>query len=434
MKTVLFSAYFSYREERMKFMSKVSEALSGDVRIVVLNLAQTVSANMDVVNAVPSNIQSDLRPLDRLRKILKRVVPNRAGWFEKQALGEFSINGQVNHNQLATLAERIKSFKRALVLYEPDHVFLWNQFNVFHRIAGEILKEQGIPFGFFHDGVLPGSIALDFDAEMGASWLAQRPEQFLEIPVSADDLSRAEAFIDGLNGDEANRRHVQQDGVDVTEALAMRGLGDRPVIFYGGQNDWHAGLRPNDSETALHSPIFSDSEAGLAELDRLGGEYGFAVIYKPHPLTRFPYLFLEANNFPNSVILNSVSINASFGASNLISTIASQLCYLAVLQDRPTLMLGRNQITGKGMTYDVNTLEELPEKIEEGQADPLAGSRRENLIRHVAQLEKSYLFDYATGNGDYYRRGVASFALAIKLSLEHTKDEVLEMQLRGEMP
>lgn len=434
MKTVLFSAYFSYRSERLAFMSKVAGALSGDVRMVILNLARTVKGDVDIINAVPKGSLSKAPPRVQLQEALQQNVPARAAWFEAQALGEFEVNGHVNEGQIATLAERIKAFQRALVLHEPDHVFLWNQFNVFHRVAAEMLTARGIGYGFFHDGVLPGSIALDFDAEMGASWLAQQPERFLQIPVSDEDLARAEAFLDGLNDDEASRRHVQQDGIDVSGALELRGLGDRPVVFYGGQNDWHAGLRPKDAETALHSPIFDDSEAAFGALDKLGGEHGFAVVYKPHPLTRLPYLFLEADAYRNSVILNSTSINACFEAAGLISTIASQLSYLALFQDRPMLMLGRNQISGKGMTYDAESLDSLPGKIDEGWADPLAGSRRGALLRHVAQLEKSYLFDYGTGNGGYYRRDFASFARAIELSLAHTTDEIIEMQVQGEMP
>lgn len=429
----MFSAFFAARPERMTFMSDVHAALPEDFRIVLFNLAESVESECDVVNAMHGFRPVIEDPLAQLEEELREAVPDEAGTFLAQARGEFDNDGHPDHGDLVNLIFRLRAFRRALEDHAPGHVFLWNQFNVFHRIAAAILSRQGIGVGFFHDGLLPGSIALDFDGEMGNSWIARQPERFQQVAVSQDDLLRAEAFLEGLTGEEVNRRHLQRENILVHEALQQAGLSRRPVLFFAGQNDWHGGIKPTGPETARHSPVFDGSAEALRRLDSLAGEIGFSVLYKPHPLSRDRFLFLQADAFPNSMILKSTSLSACMEASQLVSTIASQTCYVALLDGRPVMMLGRNQISGKGLTYDVHTLEDLPGMIERGMSDPLAGTRRTDLIRHVAQLERCYLLDYGTMPGGFYRRGAASMARALQACLEHGTEEVIEMQIAGEL-
>ncbi len=117
--------------------------------------------------------------------------------------------------------------------------------------------------------------------------------------------------------------------------------------------------------------------------------------------------------------------------STCASTIASQACYADLLAGHPVMMFGRNQITGKGLTYDVERLEDIPDRIEAALPDPLAASRQERLARHVAQLERCYLLDYSTLSGGFYRRGIGATARMLKACLYRSNDEMIEMQVCG---
>lgn len=433
LKTILFSAFFGFRPERLEYFAKVHAALPHDIRMVAFNLSDTVEAPFDVINATGGLRPRIDAPYEWLESYIRALTPARAEEFLEHVRGEFEEGSAPYHGRLENLVIKIRAFESALENEAPAHVFLWNQFNIFHRIAVELLRQRGIGHTFFHDGLLPGSIALDFDGEMGNSWITREPERFQGVKITAEDIRRAEAFVDSLTGDEVNKRHTQREDIGVAEALEDSGLGSRPVVFFAGQNDWHGGIKPVGPETPRHSPLFNGSVEALEALDRLAGDVGFSVLYKPHPLTRERGLFLEADRFPNSLILNSTSLPACMEASKLVSTIASQTCYVALLAGHPVMMLGRNQICGKGLTYDVEKIEDIPMLIELAMRDPLAATRREELIRHVARLERCYLLDFGTMDHGFYRRGPETMARLIAASVTHSADEIIEMQIAGDI-
>ena len=431
MGSILFSAYFTFRPERLQYMARVQAELGQDVRLILFNLAETLDCDLDVLNATGGLQPSLPDPVGALERLLQAEMPELSAQFMAHMRGEFEEGAHDLRGPAAMLVQRFGSFRRAIETRRPDFVFLWNQFNVFHKIAAEYLRRRNIRFGFFHDGLLPGSIAFDFDGEMGNSWVSRDPERFCTVEVSDEDCARARAFVEGLSGDEVNQRHVQRDDVIVSEALRLRRLDRRPVLFLAGQNDWHAGISPKTPQTEIISPIFDSSSEALRKLDAIAGETGFSVVYKPHPLCRDRHLFLSADAFPNSLILKSTSLQGCMQASSLVATIASQTCYPALLAGHPVMMFGRNQITGKGLTYDVSRLEDIPSQIEAALADPLAEGRREHLVRHIAQLERSYLFDYGTLAGGFYRRGAGAAARMFKACLVHSANEMTDLQARG---
>ncbi|MBL8562991.1 MAG: hypothetical protein JNN06_11995 [Gemmobacter sp.] len=431
MGSIMFSAYFTFRPERLRFMERVQAELAQDVRLILFNLAETLTCDLDVVNAIGGLQPALPDPVGALEEFLRAEMPELAAQLMTHMRGEFEEGEHDLRAPVTMLLQRLRNFRDAIETRKPDFVFLWNQFNVLHRIAAEMLRRRNIRFGFFHDGLLPGSIAFDFDGEMGNSWISRDPERFCQVEVSQEDCARARAFIDGLSGAEVNQRHVQRDDVILAEVLRLRRLDRRPVLFLAGQNDWHAGILPKAPQTGIVSPIFDSSSDALSKLDAIAGETGFTVVYKPHPLCRDRHLFLNSDAFPNSLILKSTSLQGCMQASALVSTIASQTCYPALLAGHPMMMFGRNQITGKGLTYDVTRLEDIPGQIERALADPLAEGRRESLARHIAQLERSYLLDYGTLAGGFYRRGAGAVARILRACIAHSGDEMIEMQARG---
>jgi len=393
LKTILFSAVLRSegRPERMEFLHRVKAAFPEPVKFVAFNTSDKAEAEFTVINA------------------------------------NFGLKPQAQkHNRL------ILAFINALNKEEPDYVYLWNQFNALHRTFEAILKRRGIPMGFFHDGVLAGSIALDVDAEMGESWISQDPERFMSVGVDDEQLARAKQFLEAQAGVE-NNRHPQEEHVAVQEALQLAGLGDRPLVFYAGQNDWHAGIKPKSPSRMFHSPFYEGTMEALRVLDDMAGELGFAVLFKPHPLSRDRFAFLHARDYPNTVILQHTSINVCLAVSDIVSTIASQAGYVGLQEDCSVMMLGRNQVTGKGLTYDVQSHDTLKDTILEALDDPLKSVRQERFAVHAAQLERAYLFDYGTMDTEFYTRGAVEAARLMNMCVTHSSEDVIAALVANEL-
>lgn len=427
MKTIMFSAVFGAvaRPERIRFLHEVKATFPEPVNFVVFNTSETVEADFPVVNAARGLNPQLADPLATLEALLTEQCPDKVTVLMDHARGELGYGFRVFDRAIRKHVRMILAFCRALDAHEPDYVYLWNQFNALHRTFEAILQRRGISMGFFHDGVLPGSIALDVDAEMGESWIAKHPEKLMSVEVTDAQVARAAAFMAAQAGIE-NNRHPQIEEISVAQSLRLAKLEDRPVMFFAGQNDWHAGIKPKSPARAFHSPFFAGSVEALGALDSIAGQMGLAIVFKPHPLSRDRFAFLRAGEFPNTVILQHTSMNACIDLCDVAATITSQACYVALQEGKPVMMLGRNQLTGKGLTYDVTSQDSIIATLETALSDPLAETRAHNLAVHAAQLEQAYLFDYGTQDAGFYSRGAADVGRLIHMSAQKPVEDVID--------
>ena len=420
---LLFSGHFDTKKvpERIRFLSAVQGHLSG-VEFAIFNQSGVCKAPFKVCN-VSDKRARDLFPRRALKRLLHETISApaagrgyrsengsdlRASRLLWEVCAENQITYYTSNAPISTFLRKLREFVSFLDEVRPDAAFLWNSFNVFHRIARELLRSRGIPIYYFHDGVLPGSVAFDFDGEMGESWVAREPERFLAIPVDEEERRNAAAFLEFIRKRSLNR-HRQVAQIDFKGHLATAGVAHKPLLLMVGQQDWHAGLLPDNPNRHLHSPVFACSTEALAELDIVAHEMGAHIIYKPHPLDRDNYAFLKKHRYKHVDIIASGSIEQMIDYAAVTVTIASQACYTAAFRDKPCVLLGRNQMSFKGIAEDLMSLEDLRPSLSRAMKVGVAG-RREALIKHMAQLNKAYLYDFGTIENGFYARGAADAA------------------------
>lgn len=431
MRHIMLSAHFDTAKtpQRIAFFERVQAALPKDMAFVGFNLSGEAKASFDIVVGYDAKPESTRDAADRLRNRITALLETRASSIFDHAIGEITALGGNVNRQIMGFVAKIDRFVSTLDHYKPEHCFLWNQFNAFHCFAEAYLRQRGIGVSFFHDGVLPGSIALDFDAEMGGSWVSARPELLTSVPVGDDHLAAARQFLQWANTQNLSR-HEQVEKILVRESLDLAGFAGKKVIFYAGQNDWHAGIQPDGKRRMLHSPLYTSSTAPLADLDDLAVRNDWAVVFKPHPLDRDKYVFLRADEYRRTLILVSTDVAACIAAADVVVTIASQTAYVAAMAGKPVVMLGKNQLTGKGLTYDVNHASELEEKLRLAMEDPLARTREIDLARHAAQLERAYLFDFGLYDNEFLGRGPRDAARLIAYAVGRPPEETIAAILR----
>lgn len=423
MKKILFSALFGVegRRERIAFLEKIQPHLADDYTLVAFNTSAEIEADIAVINT-STHLQPGLGDIEEaFAQLVNETCPDQRDTLMAHTWGEAASAPAKYISNLTRHIRLTRSFLAALDEHTPGYVFLWNQFNALHRHFAHILDARGIDYGFFHDGLLPGSVALDFDGEMGESWISKDPEKFQDIPVSPEDHARAATFLETLRARNIER-HVQVDEICVEDALEAIKKHDRPIVFYAGQVDWHAGISPDGPARLCHSPHYTSTIDALAHLDEVAGQLGVFVIFKPHPISREKYTFLQADDYPNTLILGSATLDSCIDAADIVATIASQTSYVALMAGKPVMMLGRNQLTGKDLTYDLTHKDELADLILRALDDPLAQTRTTALADHVARLEQAYLFDFDTLDTldiPFYRCDAASAAKAIAATLEN---------------
>jgi len=276
----------------------------------------------------------------------------------------------------------------------PCLCILWNQFTGKHRAFVQVCKYNNIPNIFAHEGVLPGTIVFEIGGQMGLSWVANENEKFLRIPVNINDLNTSKKYLVKMKNE--LRTHVPQNTditiSDITKKLRNK---NRRIIFYAGQNDYESGLHPDwDPEAKIHSPIFNHTLDALEYLAVLAKMNNWHILFKPHPYVEIHQKDYKGTNSEYIDIVQGANIFECIKESDLTVTIVSQVSYLALIMEKPVLLLGRLQLTGKGCTYEASKLSEVEKKIREALNNNFSKIQKELWQKHVAQLFNNYLFSY----------------------------------------
>ena len=284
-------------------------------------------------------------------------------------------------------------------------LLLWNQFFVLHDIAKKICDKLDVPVTYVESEVLPGTLAFETLGQMGESEPAVYYNKFKGLTVSQEEIRRAERIIKYLYTSKLNRwtpygiyRKEQLDRVR-NEIMP-----ERPIIFFAGQNDYESGIKPYTENTKrFHSPVFQSSYEAAVFLAELCEKNNWNYIYKRHPMMRREK---RKEKLPDNVInFDELEIHDIIDYSDVTVTILSQTAYVALIRNKPVVMLGYNQLRGKGCAYEAFSAEEVEKQI----ADAVKYGRTHNQVEafsvHTAQLLKYYLFrDFGLDGEECYGR------------------------------
>ena len=359
----------------------VGEEADEKVNIPVIKLPMLLSRNQYLKGKIEETIHKKV-----IEKIVKRVQ-------EKGYLQEAAENLRMGYSDMAEGYEYIVCYyaerivRRIVECLQPSLVIVWNAFYAFHLVIRNICKELGIPIKYMEFGNIPGTIILEEIGQMGESYPARYPQKFMEISVSDEDYEKAECWIENLRIQKLNR-NVQPDN-DLLVTVRKKLKQGRPVIFYAGQNDNASGMQPYTENTRkFHSPVFKSSDEAAIYLAQICEKNDWNYIYKPHPMM-MKYCNLAA--LPsNTIVVDYVNINDLIDMSDVVVTILSTVSYIALIREKPVVMLGYTQLKGKGCTYEAFRNEEVERELLLALKNCLTGDMKIKFINHVVQMGKYY--------------------------------------------
>ncbi len=300
------------------------------------------------------------------------------------------------HPQLSKGEEYLYVYKQAafierlINLLKPERVLIYCSFPPGHRILKVLCGKYNVPVIYTHKGALPKTWSFEIGGEMGESLPAIYAEEFFKLPVNKEDIMEAKEVWEYLNTSKINRKI--QPKTNWIGKIQSKIKSERPVIFYAGQNDVQSGLAYyGENAKRYHSPIFSSSIAALPFLAELAEKNNWNLLYKPHPA----YMPTEeqVNAFPGNVIyVDYADINDVIDYADLTITILSSTAYVALIRKKPVLMLGYNQLKGKGCTYEAFAEDVIEDMIRLALEEGFTDCQRKAFTRHIAQLLKYYLY------------------------------------------
>lgn len=386
MKRVLVSLYLAGMKalKCIPFFEKLNkELLRYGIELNLLNLCDQKFQTKCIIK----NIQN--LPFQYNKNVMSGIEKFN-GFFEIAVMHDTPRDVQNPDGVYNRLKDRFQLFCNWIDYINPNFVFLWHQFNGLHFLAEKILTKRSIPFGFAHLGCLPGTIVFERGGEMGESWVAREPQHFRSLPVNEEDLKRAEKYIDFVVSNKLDRKPLTEEGQIYSLVNRLR-TECKQIIFYAGQYDQYAALVPYDENSiAFHSPNYSDTFDALVHLDKIANRNKWAVLFKPHPgdVQNIP----RDLNLQNTYSISGANIFDCIYQSDVTVTILSSTSYLSRLHGRPTVMLGRHQISDKGCVYEVKERKYTEATISAAIENGYPQDMEEAWQIHIAQLLKYYLY------------------------------------------
>lgn len=279
-------------------------------------------------------------------------------------------------------------------------VILWNEFFAYHHIVKHVLNEYKIPICFLEFGSVPGTLSIESMGQMGKSFPAQCIDKFKSLEVSIDDIQAGKQIIKYICENRVNR-NIQPISSEL-EKVKNKLDSNRPTILYAGVNDYESGLVPYNAETErFHSPYARSSNEVVTYLAILAEKNGWNLIYKPHPS------FFRHDNLPekmpeNIILVNQVDINDIIDVADVVVTILSQVAYISLIREKPTVMLGYTQLKGKECVFEAFRKGEIEKKIKEALNEGYTEYQKDRFYVHIAQMLKYNLFyDYVNADKKY---------------------------------
>lgn len=404
-KTILISGHFAgeAQERKLRYLERLDAALRADgYRLFLVSLGRGKPQTSLEHAVVPGHVHAVLAMHEHdISPIVDLPLPlDQAAAVEAQTR-------QISRDHAALMLTLFAAFMRDLLRdVRPALCVLWHEFNGFHYTLTHVCREIGLPFLYIEYGVLPGSINLDPGGQMAESWVARDHERFRALPIGPEDKSRAGDYLVWAR-EGRHTRKPQAGAVDIAPIVARARDAGRRVIFYAGQNDWGSGIIPPTlPEARTHSPFYEDTLDALRCLSEVAEQLDWHVLFKPHPMVEERHKNFEVP-YPDRVdCVIGANIFDCMDQSDLTTTLFSGVSYLALIHDRPVLMLGINHLYKKGCAYEIESRSQLAEALDRAIRDGFTDDQRRNWRRHVAQLWRHYLFAFEDAVEAMMGRGV----------------------------
>ena len=336
--------------------------------------------------------------LDEMIKAIQKDIPKKvltelaeSIYLRKPSIGKKSslYNACAIYKFMVSMLE---AFNFELMIINgsdaPERMFL-----------AQICQKRGIKFICTHPSVLPGTISFDPGGDMGSSMPAVHYEAFRSLPVYDQDKTKAIKVLDELRNNRLNRyRQLRNEAIEIIKKKLIPG---RPTVFCAAQCDDGACLIPyTENSRTYHSPMFKSSIESAVFLASICKRRNWNIIYKSHPLYA---KFDRVDLLPNNVIyVDACDINDIIDLSDVVTTIRSSTNYVALIRQRPVLMLGYTQTRGQGCTYEAFEREAVELELEKALSEGFTQAQQEAFIEHVARLLKYYLYDDTLPRGLRY--------------------------------
>ena len=267
----------------------------------------------------------------------------------------------------------------------PGLIWVWGSSLPQSLLLYRIAIEKGIPVQVIERGLLPGTYMLESRGNAGWSDLFVKPMS----PSHAFDkqfFNRVKNYV----LQQRQPKYVQNGKLPGDWAHFAASNGQKLIAFFG-DFDLAAGTYPRFfRQSFATSPIFASTKQAFEVLKTLVENHPeWKLVFKPHPNDTTSYEGLES---PKIRIVRDVAPYQLFKTADVLLFLGSTLQFEALFYEKPIVLLGRSQLWGQHLTYQVNQHSELPEVLNDAIQKKRFDQFRRKYPGYVCYLAREFLY------------------------------------------
>lgn len=255
-----------------------------------------------------------------------------------------------------------KIFSEFVAILQPAYGIVWGSTFPSSLLQRKVLKNANVPVVIIERGLLPQTLMLEEQGHGTESILMGNESGWKEWNVHYDEARyfRAQKYY------MEHRPAKYKQGEFIHDHILRQkyNITTKHILLYLGQHDGWSGLLPRNTEISHNlSPWFASTEEALSSLLKSLETFSdVTLLFKPHPHDPVQYDHLH---HPQLRIARNENLHSLCTAADVVVALSTTAQFEALLYEKPIVLLGRSQLSGKGIAYEYNGEIQLSVLLEE---------------------------------------------------------------------
>jgi capsular polysaccharide export protein len=280
----------------------------------------------------------------------------------------FIYHNSIEFQRLYGFAYRIENIIRSI---KPDYIIVQQGSEPISKIIFSKGKKIGVPVLLGESSFFPHKILIDSSGmhffpnlnKIDTDW--QKIENRI---LGADRLKKVNKYLSEWKREKASK-YTQPQNTLISQ-IRIEKIRNKKVIFIPGQV-------PDDANI-LNSLFIFKSFYELVSFVSNNLCNNWLILYKPHPKYREDHISCRSN-----LIVVDGNIHDLIDISDIVLTFSSNIGLEAIIYEKPVIVAGRPHYSGKGLTIDLQTKEDLRNALTRAQEFKYDNLKRLNFLYYI---------------------------------------------------
>lgn len=301
--------------------------------------------------------------------------------------------------RIASGKAKYNLIRRIIPQISPKLIMVWNPHLIEHQLIKKYCERNNIKFLAMEGSLVPGAVDIDENGSQCDSVLIKKNINYKDFTIKASMRQKVESYLEFITKNRLSKKRQENKYVDKDFKKLIHN--NKINILLLGMDEVNTGILDFSGETKkCWSPHFKHSADVLDYLSTIYAKKNYSIAYKCHPNMKGKEKIVNEN----ILLVNNTDLYDLIPEVDIVLTIGSSTCIQSILLEKPTILLGTNNLAGKDITYELNHKYELQGLISKALSQSDCKVVKKNLIEYFSFMVSYYTYAYSTEYKKYFHK------------------------------